>query len=58
MAIGNYLWLVPLLPLVGAAINGFRAAYAKGEKSKTLTNAIALGSTLFSALIATFAALR
>ncbi|MFA6957437.1 MAG: NADH-quinone oxidoreductase subunit L [Thermoanaerobaculia bacterium] len=56
MAIGNYLWLVPLLPLVGAAINGFRAAYAKGEKSKTLTNAVALGSTSLSALIATFAA--
>ncbi|MBI2214288.1 MAG: NADH-quinone oxidoreductase subunit L [Acidobacteria bacterium] len=58
MAIGEYLWLVPLLPLVGAAINGFRAAYAKGEKSKTLTNGVALGSTLLSAIIASFAAWR
>ncbi len=57
MAIGEYLWLVPLLPLVGAAINGFRAAYAKGEKSKALTRAVALGSTGLSALVATFAAL-
>ncbi|MGK2858491.1 MAG: NADH-quinone oxidoreductase subunit L [Thermoanaerobaculia bacterium] len=57
MAIGEYLWLVPLLPLVGAAINGFRAAYARGEKSKALTNAVALGSTALSALIGTFAAL-
>ena len=57
MSIGSYLWLVPLLPLVGAAINGFRAAYATGDKSKALTNAVALGSTALSALVATFAAL-
>jgi NADH-quinone oxidoreductase subunit L len=53
MDIGNYLWLVPFLPLLGATVNGLRAALYQGPKNKTLTNAVALGTTGLSAIIAT-----
>jgi NADH-quinone oxidoreductase subunit L len=51
----NALLLVVLLPALGAAINGLRA-YVKPltPKNKTITNAVALGATLLSALVATF----
>jgi NADH-quinone oxidoreductase subunit L len=45
---------VVLLPALGAAVNGVRAfANPHGPKNKTITNALALGSTFLSALIAT-----
>jgi NADH-quinone oxidoreductase subunit L len=53
MDIGTYLWLVPVLPLLGATVNGLRAVLNQGPKNKTITNVIALGSTGLSALIAT-----
>jgi len=50
------LLLVPLLPALGALINGSRAfANPHGPKNKSITNAVALGTTALSALIATFA---
>jgi NADH-quinone oxidoreductase subunit L len=49
------LLLVVLLPALGALLNGVRAfASPHAPKNKTITNAIALGSTALSALIATF----
>jgi NADH-quinone oxidoreductase subunit L len=55
MNIGSILWLVPVLPALGSLINGLRAAAdAKHQKSKALTNLVALGSTALSAIIATF----
>src|SRR5687768_12209784 len=49
------LLLVVLLPLAGAAINGIRAfASPKARKNRTVTNAVAIGATALSALIATF----
>ena len=46
---------VVLLPALGALINGVRAfANPHAPKNKTITNVFALGSTAFSALIATF----
>ncbi len=46
---------VVLLPALGALINGVRAfANPHTPKNKTITNAVALGATAFSALIATF----
>jgi NADH-quinone oxidoreductase subunit L len=54
-AIGSYLWLVPILPALGALLNGLRAVGDPIEpKNKIVTNIIALGSTLLSALVATF----
>ena len=48
------LLLVVLLPALGALINGLRAAAnPHGPKNKTITNAVALGATLLSALTAT-----
>jgi len=55
MDIGNYLWLVPVLPLLGATVNGLRAALNQGPKNKAITNLFALGSTGLSAIIATIA---
>ena len=50
------LLLVPLLPALGALINGTRAfAVPLAPKNRAITNVVALGSTLLSALIATFA---
>jgi len=47
------LLLIPLLPAIGALINGVRAAAAPHtHKNRTITNAIALGSTGLSALLA------
>ncbi len=47
------LLLIPLLPALGALINGLRAAAAPHTpKNRTITNAIALGSTGISALLA------
>jgi NADH-quinone oxidoreductase subunit L len=57
MDIGKILWLVPLLPLLGAAANGLRSVISQETKNKTVTNAIALGSTGLSALIATWVVL-
>jgi NADH-quinone oxidoreductase subunit L len=52
---GSALILVVLLPALGALVNGTRAfANPHTPKNKTITNAFALGSTLLSALIATF----
>ena len=49
------LLLVVILPALGALLNGTRAfASPHAPKNKTITNAIALGSTALSALIATF----
>lgn len=46
---------VVLLPALGAAINGVRAfANPHTPKNKSITNAVALGATCLSALIATF----
>jgi len=51
----NALLLVVLLPALGALLNGVRAfASPHSPKNKTITNAIALGSTALSALMATF----
>jgi NADH-quinone oxidoreductase subunit L len=48
------LLLVPLLPALGALLNGTRAfVNPLTPKNKTITNAVALGSTALSALIAT-----
>ena len=44
----DYLWIIPLLPLVGSAINGIFA----WNWSKTTINAVALGSTGLSFLCA------
>ena len=55
MDIGTYLWLVPVLPLLGATVNGLRAALNQGPKNKAVTNLFALGSTFLSAVIATVA---
>jgi NADH-quinone oxidoreductase subunit L len=53
--ISAVLWLVPALPLIGALVNGFRAVESPHQrKQRKLTNLIALGSTLLSALVATF----
>ena len=47
------LLLIPLLPALGALVNGLRAAAAPHTpKNRTITNVIALGSTGFSALLA------
>ncbi|MBV9494547.1 MAG: NADH-quinone oxidoreductase subunit L, partial [Acidobacteria bacterium] len=49
------LLLIPLLPALGAAINGVRAfTNPHGPKNKTVTNAVALGATGLSALLAAF----
>src|SRR5688500_1385834 len=46
---------VVLLPLLGAAISGFRAfARPHTPKSRTITNVVTLGVTALSAIIATF----
>ena len=53
------LLLVVLLPALGSLINGVRAfANPHAPKNKGLTNAVALGATLFSALIATWIVLQ
>ncbi|HSN68211.1 MAG TPA: NADH-quinone oxidoreductase subunit L, partial [Thermoanaerobaculia bacterium] len=53
--ISAVLWLVPALPLIGALVNGARAVENPyGKKKRKLTNLIALGSTLLSAVVATF----
>jgi NADH-quinone oxidoreductase subunit L len=55
MTIGQWLLLIPLLPALGALINGVRAAADPVHtKNKSITNLVALGSTALSALIATF----
>jgi NADH-quinone oxidoreductase subunit L len=55
MAMSSALILVVLLPALGALINGTRAfAAPHAPKNKTITNAVALGATALSALIATF----
>src|SRR5215468_11908299 len=55
---GNLLLLIPLLPALGALLNGSRAfLHPKTAKNKTLTNAIALGTTAVSALIAAYVVL-
>ena len=47
--------LVILLPALGAAINGFRAfSNPHQPKNRKITNLVALGATLISALVATF----
>ncbi len=59
MTLSALLWLIPVLPLLGALINGLRAlADPHGTKNKTITNAIALGSTGLSAILATLAVLQ
>ncbi|HYK06044.1 MAG TPA: NADH-quinone oxidoreductase subunit L [Thermoanaerobaculia bacterium] len=53
------LLLVVLLPALGALINGTRAfANPHGPKNKGLTNAVALGATLLSAIVATWVVLQ
>ena len=49
------LLLVPLLPALGAAINGFRAFWwPLTPKNRAMTNAVAVGSTALSALLAAY----
>jgi NADH-quinone oxidoreductase subunit L len=56
MVSASLLLLVPLLPALGALVNGSRAfADPYGPKNKSITNIVALGATLLSALLATFA---
>jgi NADH-quinone oxidoreductase subunit L len=51
----NALLAVVLLPALGALVNGVRAyAWPLAPKNKTITNLFAIGSTLLSALVATF----
>ncbi len=57
MDIGTYLWLVPLLPLFGATVNGLRALASQEPKNRAVTNLFALGTTALSAIIATIAVL-
>jgi len=53
------LLLVVLLPALGALINGTRAfANPHGPKNKSITNAVALGATLLSAVVATWVVLQ
>ncbi|HUP64646.1 MAG TPA: NADH-quinone oxidoreductase subunit L [Thermoanaerobaculia bacterium] len=53
--ISAVLWLVPAFPLLGALINGFRSLEQPfARKSRRITRLVALGSTLMSALVATF----
>src|SRR5690242_18850708 len=56
---GSALLLVVLLPAFGALVNGVRA-FAKPHtpKNRTITNAVALGTTALSALIATWVVLQ
>ena len=52
------LLLIPLLPALGALINGTRAfARPLTPKNRAITNLVALGSTGFSALLALLALL-
>jgi NADH-quinone oxidoreductase subunit L len=52
------LLLVVLLPALGALINGTRAfANPHTPKNKSITNIVALGSTLLSAIVATYVVL-
>jgi NADH-quinone oxidoreductase subunit L len=53
MVDATVLLLIPLLPALGALVNGLRAAAnPHTHKSRAVTNAIALGSTGLSALLA------
>src|SRR3954452_129614 len=53
MANPTILLLIPLLPALGALINGLRAAAnPRTHKSRAITNVIALGTTGLSALLA------
>ena len=53
MVSASVLLLIPLLPALGALINGLRAAASPhASKNRAITNAIALGSTGLSALLA------
>ena len=56
---GSALLFVVLLPALGAFVNGVRA-FAKPHtpKNRTITNAVALGTTALSALIATWVVLQ
>jgi NADH-quinone oxidoreductase subunit L len=55
----SLLLLVPLLPALGALINGSRAfARPHTPKNRSITNFVALGSTLLSAIIATYVVLN
>ncbi len=55
---GDLLLLIPLLPALGALINGVRAfATPLAPKNRTLTNLFAIGSTGLSAIIATMVVL-
>src|SRR6266568_2553916 len=55
----NLLLLVPLLPALGALINGIRAfARPLTPKNRAVTNLFAIGSTGLSALIATYCVLN
>src|SRR5919206_956687 len=54
-AMASALVAVVLFPALGALINGVRAyANPHAPKNKTITNIVALGATLLSALTATF----
>src|SRR5215216_4530943 len=52
----KYIWLVPLLPLIGAAINGLLGR--KLRFSETLIGGIAVGSVALSFLISVAAVIR
>ena len=55
----SLLLAVVLLPALGALINGARAlANPHGPKNKSITNAVALGATLLSAIVATWVVLQ
>jgi NADH-quinone oxidoreductase subunit L len=58
MKLETLLILIPILPALGALLNGVRAASSPHErKAKSITDAIALGSTGLSAIIATICVL-
>ncbi|HEX2121049.1 MAG TPA: hypothetical protein VHL59_05335, partial [Thermoanaerobaculia bacterium] len=55
----NALLAVVLLPALGALINGLRAfIHPHTPKNKSITNAVALGATLLSAIVATWVVLQ
>src|SRR5688572_3407984 len=55
----NALLAVVLLPALGALINGLRAfCWPHTPKNKGITNAVALGATLLSAIIATWVVIQ
>jgi NADH-quinone oxidoreductase subunit L len=45
MFVLQHLWVIPLLPLIGAAVNGIVGQMARGRWPNAVTNGVALGAT-------------